>query len=58
MNNSFLKRSYRHYYTQCFSGEWEEVEAHATARGESLNGFVNRAIDEAVERDNRADTHE
>ena len=28
------------------------LQAHAAARGESLNGFVNRAIDEAVERDN------
>ena len=29
-----------------------DIQAHAAGRGESLNGFVNRAIDEAVERDN------
>jgi predicted HicB family RNase H-like nuclease len=33
-------------------GEKEELQAHAAERGESLNGFVNRAIHETVERDN------
>jgi len=32
-------------------GEKEELQAHATERGESLNGFINRAIHETVERD-------
>ena len=30
---------------------YERVQAHAEARGESVNGFINRAIDEAMERD-------
>ena len=30
------------------------LKNHAQARGESLNEFVNRAIDEAMERDNTA----
>ena len=30
----------------------ETVRAHAEQRGESLNAFINRAIDETVERDN------
>lgn len=29
----------------------ELVKAHAEGRGESVNAFVNRAIDEAMERD-------
>ncbi len=29
----------------------EEVRQHAEQRGESLNGFINRAIDETMERD-------
>ena len=29
----------------------EAVEAHAEARGESVNGFINRAIDETMEND-------
>ena len=27
------------------------IKAHAEARGESINGFVSRAIDETIERD-------
>ena len=32
-------------------GKRDIVKAHADQRGESLNGFVNRAIDETIERD-------
>ena len=28
-----------------------EVKAHAEQRGESLNGFIQRAIDETIQRD-------
>ena len=33
-------------------GKKDTLQAHAQARKESLNGFVNRAIDETVDRDN------
>lgn len=29
----------------------EEIKAHAESMGESVNAFVNRAIEEAMERD-------
>lgn len=29
----------------------EEVRAHAESKGESLNAFINRAIDETMERE-------
>ena len=29
----------------------DAIKAHAEARGESVNGFINRAISEAMERD-------
>lgn len=32
-------------------GRKDAVKAHAEARGESVNGFINRAIDETMERD-------
>lgn len=35
-------------------GEKESVKLHAEARGESVNGFINRAISETMERDNSA----
>lgn len=34
------------------AGKREIVKAHAAKQGESANGFINRAIDEAMERDN------
>ena len=32
-------------------GKKSLIKAHAESRGESLNGFINRAIDETMERD-------
>ena len=32
-------------------GRKDEIKAHAESKNESLNGFVNRAIDETIERD-------
>lgn len=31
-----------------------ELQAHAESRGESLNGFIVRAVDETIERDKEA----
>lgn len=33
-------------------GKKDIIKAHTAGRGESVNGFINRAIDEAMERDN------
>ena len=32
-------------------GKKDELKAHADQQGESLNGFINRAIDETMKRD-------
>ena len=32
-------------------GKKDDLKAHAAEKGESLNGFVNRAINETLERD-------
>ena len=32
-------------------GQKDIIKAHAEARSESVNGFINRAIDETIERD-------
>ena len=34
-------------------GEKEKIKAYADQCGESLNGFINRAINEAMANDNR-----
>ncbi len=33
-------------------GQKDTVKAHAEARGESVNGFIGRAISETIQRDN------
>ena len=38
-------------YITVEKGRKDELKAYAAGRGESLNGFVNRAIMEAIERD-------
>ena len=35
-------------------GKKDIIKTHAEARSESVNGFINRAIDEAIERDESA----
>ena len=32
-------------------GKKDKIKTFADSKGESINGFVNRAIDEAMERD-------
>lgn len=32
-------------------GKLDKVKAHAEARGQSVNGFINQAIDEKMQRD-------
>lgn len=39
-------------------GHKADIKAHAEQRGESVNGFINRAIDEAMERDTKKDESE
>ncbi len=34
-------------------GKKELIRKHAERQGESVNGFINRAIDEAIERDQK-----
>ena len=33
-------------------GQKDIIKTHAESRGESVNGFINRAIEETMERDN------
>ena len=37
--------------------KYEQIKSHADKQGESLNGFVKRAIDETMQRDNEATTN-
>lgn len=49
--NKYNAKAYDRIALQVKKGRKDIIKAHAEQRGESLNGFVNRAIDEAMERD-------
>ena len=48
----YMKNNYDRIELKVAKGKKSDLQAHAEQRNESLNGFVNRAIDETVERDN------
>ena len=50
-NNEFNKNTYDRINLIVPKGEKEIIKAHADKTGESVNGFINRAIDETMERD-------
>lgn len=52
--NKYMKENYDRVNLTIPKGKKEQLQAHAAARGESVNGFINRAIDEAMERDQEA----
>ena len=47
----YVKEHYDRISVTVPQGKKAELQAHAAARGESVNGFINRAIDETMERD-------
>lgn len=52
-NEKYNARAYDEIKTRVPKGKKAELQAYAESRGESLNGFVNRAIDETMERDEK-----
>ena len=52
---NYKKKVYDRMEVLLSRGKKGVLQAHAASRGESLNAFVNRAIDEAVGRDNEKD---
>ena len=51
-NRKYNEKAYDRIELKVPKGKKESLQAHAAQQDESLNGFVNRAIDETVERDN------
>lgn len=48
----YMSNNYDELKIRVPKGKKDVLKAHAQSKGESLNSFVNRAIDETVERDN------
>ena len=51
--NNFIKKSYDRINLTVKKGQKESIQQHAENHGESLNGFINRAITETIENDNQ-----
>lgn len=49
--NKYVKANYDRVNVTFPKGRKAEIKAHAEAQGESVNGFITRAIDETIERD-------
>lgn len=49
--NKYMSANYDRINLTVAKGQRDTIKAHAEARGESVNGFINRAISETMERD-------
>ncbi len=53
--NKYNAKAYDSLRIVVKKGKKDKIKTYADSKGESINGFVNRAIDEAMERDNSAE---
>ena len=49
--NKWIAKAYDRINLTVPKGKKETIQAYAAAQGESVNGFINRAIDHEMERD-------
>lgn len=50
-NEKYNAKTYEEIKVRVHKGQKDIIKAHAESKGESINGFVNRAIDETIQRD-------
>ncbi len=50
--HKYVKNNYDRIEVTVKKGEKDRLKAHAEKQGETLNGFINRAIDTQVQADN------
>lgn len=51
VKNKWNRENYDRIEIMVQKGRKEQIKAHAEGRGESVNAFINRAIDETIERE-------
>lgn len=51
--NKYMKENYDEIKVRTEKGKKAKIKTHAESRGESVNSFINRAIDETMEKDQR-----
>ena len=54
--DKYVKANYDRIEFKAPKGRKAEIQAHAQVQGESVNGFIGRAIAETIERDGSADS--
>ncbi len=50
--NKYVKNNYDEVKLRMPKGKKDVIQVHAAQQGESVNAYINRAIDEAMQRDN------
>nr|WP_295310431.1 hypothetical protein [uncultured Blautia sp.] len=50
----YKKENYDQIQLRVEKGQKETIKAHAETQGESLNGFINRAISQTIQQDKAA----
>ena len=53
--HKYVKSNYDRIDLTLPKGDKERIKEHASCQGESVNSFIQRAINETIERDNAAD---
>ena len=51
--NKYMAANYDRINLTVPKGKKDTIQAHAIAQGESVNGFINRAIDNQISQDRR-----
>lgn len=52
--NKYMKSNYDRVNLVMPKGKKDVIQAHAAQQGESVNAYINRAIDETMQRDDSA----
>lgn len=47
----YMKNNYDELKVRVPKGDKDKIKSHAESKNESLNGFINRAIKETIDRD-------
>lgn len=56
--NKYISKAYDRINLVVPKGDKERIKQHAESKGESVNGFIGRAISETMERDNQSDSEQ
>lgn len=51
VKDRYNAKAYDTILTRVAKGQKQQIQVHAAEQGESVNGFINRAISETIERD-------